>query len=341
MSIKKRVLVIGAGIGGLSAAIHLQNAGYQVEIYEKNTVPGGKMNRLEFDGHSFDVGPTLVMMPSIYREIFEIAGRNPDDYIPMVKLDPMYDVYFNSSTLRSYSISNDLEELHKIFESKGFENSMGLYDYLSSIYRRYQIALEHFITKPFRYKRDFYNPKTLWNALKLKTFDSADQMMSKFIPDKDFQQMLSFQTLYIGVSPKKGPSLYNIIPMIELLYGVWFIKGGMFTMACQMAKLFEELGGVIHYEMPVEEIITKNNKVRGISVLGEEILADYVVCNADFPFAMKNLIKDDSDKGKYNSAKIDSMEYSCSCLVFYWGVEGVYPDLATHTFVVADDLDSN
>ena len=113
----KRVLVIGAGIGGLSAAIRLQNAGYQVEIYEKNAVPGGKMHRLEFDGHSFDVGPTLVMMPSVYREIFEIAGRNPDDYIPMVKLDPMYDVYFNSSPLRSYSISNDLEELHKIFEA--------------------------------------------------------------------------------------------------------------------------------------------------------------------------------------------------------------------------------
>lgn len=93
----KKVLVIGAGIGGLSAAIRLQIAGYEVEIYEKNAVPGGKMHRLEFDGHSFDVGPTLVMMPSIYREIFEIAGRNPDDYIPMVKLKPMYDVYFNSS----------------------------------------------------------------------------------------------------------------------------------------------------------------------------------------------------------------------------------------------------
>lgn len=337
----KRVLVIGAGIAGLSAAIRLQNAGYQVEIYEKNAMPGGKMHRLEFDGHSFDVGPTLVMMPSIYREIFEIVGRNPDDYIPMVKLNPMYDVYFNSSPLRSYSISNDLQELHKIFESKGSENSMGLYDYLSSIYKRYQIALEHFITKPFRHKRDFYNPKVLWNALKLKTFDSADQMMSKFIPDKDFQQMLSFQTLYIGVSPKKGPSLYNIIPMIELLYGVWFIKGGMFTMASQMAKLFEELGGKIYYEMPVEEIITKNNKVKGISVSGQEILADAVICNADFPYAMKNLIKNDSDKGKYHSAKIDSMDYSCSCLVFYWGVEGVYPDLAAHTFVVADDLDSN
>ncbi len=216
----KRVLVIGAGIGRLSAAIRLQSVGYQVEIYEKNTVPGGKMHRLEFDGHSFDVGPTLVMMPSIYKEIFEIAGRNPDDYITMFKLNPMYHVYFNSSPLRFYSLSNDLEELHNIFENKGFVNSSGFFDYLSSIYRRYQIALEHFITRPFRHKRDFYNPKVLWNFLKLKTFDSVDQMMSKFIPDKDLQQMLSFQTLYIGVSPKKGHSLYNIIPMIELLYGV-------------------------------------------------------------------------------------------------------------------------
>ena len=337
----KRVLVIGAGIGGLSAAIRLQNVGYQVEIYEKNAVPGGKMHRLEFEGHSFDVGPTLVMMPSIYREIFEIAGRNPDDYIPMSKLNPMYHVYFNSSPLRFYSLSNDLEELHNIFENKGFVNSRGFYDYLSSIYKRYQIALEHFITRPFRHRRDFYNPKVLWNALKLKTFDSADQMMSKFIPDKDLQQMLSFQTLYIGVSPKKGPSLYNIIPMIELLYGVWFIKGGMFTMATQMAKLFEELGGVIHYDMPVEEIITKNKKVKGISVSGKEILSDYVICNADFPYAMKHLIRDDACKGKYDSAKIDAMDYSCSCLVFYWGVEGVYPELAAHTFVIANDLDSN
>ena len=110
----KRVLVIGAGIGGLSAAIRLQNVGYQVEIYEKNAVPGGKMHRLEFEGHSFDVGPTLVMMPSIYRDIFEIAGRNPDDYIPMSKLNPMYHVYFNSSPLRFYSLSNDLEELYNM-----------------------------------------------------------------------------------------------------------------------------------------------------------------------------------------------------------------------------------
>ncbi len=112
-------------------------------------------------------------------------------------------------------------------------------------------------------------------------------------------------------------------------------------MATQIAKLFEELGGVIHYGMPVEEILTKDKKVKGISALGKEILSDYVICNADFPYAMKHLIRDDACKGKYNSAKIDAMDYSCSCLVFYWGVEGLYPELAAHTFVISDDLDSN
>lgn len=127
----KKVLVIGAGIGGLSAAIRLQHAGYEVEIYEKEGMTGGKMHRIEMQGHSFDVGPTLVMMPSVYREIFELAGRDPDEYIPMVKLDPMYHVYFDSSPMRFYSISNDLEQLHKMFEKKGVENAKGFYDYLS------------------------------------------------------------------------------------------------------------------------------------------------------------------------------------------------------------------
>lgn len=153
--------------------------------------------------------------------------------------------------------------------------------------------------------------------------------------------MLSFQTLYIGVSPKKWPSLYNIIPMIELLYGVWFLKGGMHTMAEQMARLFVELGGTIHYDHPVDEIRVEHQKVRGIVTKGEFIESDYVICNADFPYAMKHLVKDDKARGKYTPEKIDKMDYSCSCLVFYWGVDGVYKDLAAHTFVIAENLDLN
>ncbi|UTC61749.1 phytoene desaturase [Treponema sp. OMZ 787] len=341
----KKVLVVGAGIAGLSAAIRLKHAGYEVEIFEQGAMPGGKMHRIEADGHSFDVGPTLVMMPSVYREIFELAGKNADDYIPMTKLDPMYEVYFKdkdkSKDYRHYVLNSDLVDLMKITEKKGPDNARGFLSYISEIYKRYQIALDHFITRPFRKWSDIYNPFMLLQALKLKTFDSADKMMASFMPDSDLHRMLSFQTLYIGVSPKKGPSLYNIIPMIELLYGVWFIKGGMHTMASQMARLFEELGGKINYNSKVDKILTEGKTVKGLLVGGEKIEAPYVVCNADFPYAMTNLIDDGRVRGKYSPEKINKMDYSCSCLVFYWGVDGTYPELPAHAFVVSEDLDDN
>ncbi len=337
----KKVVVIGAGMGGLSSAIRLQHAGYDVEIYEQESIPGGKMHQLKKDGHTFDVGPTLVMMPEIYREVFTLAGRDPDDYIPMTKLDPMYEVYFKAEPYRHYTLSSDLTELMKLVESKGPENALGFLSYIREIYERYQVALDYFIRRPFRKPSDFNNPFMLRQALKLKTFDSADHMMASFIPDKDIQQMLSFQTLYIGVSPQKGPSLYNIIPMIELLYGVWFIKGGMHTMATGMAKLFEELGGTIHYNSRVEKIHTNGKRVEGIQVGGQMIESPYVVCNADFPYAVKNLLEDPKARGKYTPEKIDAMDYSCSCLVFYWGVDGTFTELATHTFIISEDLTDN
>lgn len=337
----KKVLVVGAGTAGLGAAIRLQHAGYDVEIYEQNDIPGGKMHRIEADGHHFDVGPSIVMMPDVYREVFELAGRDPDDYIPMKKLDPMYDVYFKDESYRRYSISSDLTELTALFESRGPENSRGFLQYLSAIYERFQVAEDHFIKRPFRKRSDMYTPFMLRQALKLKTFDSADKMMARYVPDKDLQRMLSFQTLYIGVSPQNGPSLYNIIPMIELLYGVYFIKGGMHTMAVQMARLFTELGGTIHYNSPAERIVTENGKVKGLMVGGALIAADYVVSNADFPYTITKLIQEPEVRGRYTPEAVDKMDYSCSCLLFYWGVEGEYPELACHSFVIGSDLEDN
>lgn len=364
-------MVVGAGIGGLSAAIRLQHAGYSVEIYEKQSMPGGKMHQIREQGFTFDVGPTLVMMPSIYQDIFRLCDRNPDDYIPMTRLDPMYEVFFEGSPMRHYAINNNLPDLMKLVESKGPENAKGFLDYLSTLYTRYQVAYQHFITRPFRHRRDIYNPYMLVQAMKLKTFDSADHLMAQFMPDQDLQRMLSFQTLYIGVSPTNGPSLYNIIPMIELLYGIWFIKGGMHTMAEQMARLFEEIGGKIHYNANVQRIMTSDDgnqgksgdkasgtaqssgqsevkgiHVRGIEVTGIEVdgrLVDapYVVCNADFPYAMKHLIDSPKVRGKYSPKKIDKMDYSCSCLVFYWGVKGTYDKLSTHNFVISSQYDEN
>lgn len=339
---KKKVIVIGAGVAGLASAIRLQHAGFQVEIHEKEAIAGGKMHRIEKDGFQFDLGPTIVMMPELYREIFELVGRDPDDYIPMERLDPMYSVFFGSGKKGYHEVSSDLVQLMKSFEHASEKDAEGFLKYLQLIYERFLVAKNHFLQRPFRKKMDFYNPSTLYQALKLKTFDSADNFISKYVKNEQLKQMISFQTLYIGVSPYNGPSLYSMIPMIEFFYGVWFIKGGMYTMAKSMEQLFLELGGKISYQSPVEEILIENQVAKGIKVKGKDIYSDYVLCNADFPYALKHLVTDKKSKGKYTDEKIDKMDYSCSCFILYLGMNRKIEEFSTaHSFFFGDDLKEN
>lgn len=341
-NLEKTISVIGAGVAGLASAIRLQHEGYNVTIFEKEKQPGGKMHRIEKDGFTFDLGPTIVMMPDLYKEVFELAGRNPDDYIPMERVDPMYSAFFGEEKEEKFEVSSDLVTLMKSIEEISNEDAEGFLKYLEDIYSRFNVAKDHFLQRPFRESKDFYNPFMIRQALKLKTFDSASHSINKFIKDKRLRQMLSFQTLYIGISPNDGPSLYSIIPMIELLYGIWFIKGGMYTMALAMERLFLELGGKIEYNEEIQEILIEDGKAKGIQTSNEQVLSDYVICNADFPYAMKNLVKNTKAKGKYTDKKIDQMKYSCSCFILYLGMQKKYEEITdVHSFLFSEDLDKN
>jgi len=190
----KKIIVVGAGVSGLAAAVRLQKLGYDVTLYEKEGQPGGKMNQIKENGFTFDVGPTIVMMPEIYREVFEFAGVDPNDYIPMEKVDPMLQLYFAQD--EPLTFSNDLVELTKTLEAISEEDAQGYFAFLADIYKRYVIAKESFITKSFRTWRDFYNPKSLWAGLKLRTFSDAYSSISKFVKDDRLRKSLAFQTLY-------------------------------------------------------------------------------------------------------------------------------------------------
>ena len=335
----KKIIVIGAGVAGLNAAVRLQKLGYEVTLYEKDRQVGGKMNQIKTAGFTFDLGPTIVMMPEIYREVFEFCGKDPDDYIPMKKVDPMLKLYFNKE--EPIEFSNDLIELTKTLENISPEDTQGYFAFLADIYQRYTIAKEAFITKSFRGFWDFYNPKSLWAGIRLRTFSDAYTSISKFVKDDRLRKSLAFQTLYIGVSPYQGPSLYTIIPMIELFYGVYFIEGGMYTLATSLARLFEELGGKIVYETSVDEILIDNKIAKGIRIGKEQVMADAIVCGADFPYAMKELIPDERKRGKYTNKKIAKFEYSCSCFLMYLGLDKKYPEEHLHSIYFAEDFKQN
>lgn len=339
MEVVKKVIVIGAGTAGLAAAVRLQHAGYDVHLYEKNDQVGGKMYQIKEQGFTFDVGPTIVMMPDIYREVFEICGKDPQEYLPMQKIDPMLSLCFPNE--EPFEMSSDLVSLTTLLEGISEEDTQGYFEYLASIYKRYQIAKKAFIMRSFRSFWDFYNPKSLLEGFKLHTFNDAYSSISKFVKDERLRKALAFQTLYIGVSPYNGPSLYTIIPMIELIYGIWFIKGGMYSLASGMERLFIELGGTLHLNTSVEEITLENKKATGIRTKDGQVMSDYVVCNADFPYAMKTLLPNEQQRGKYTDKKIDQMEYSCSCFILYLGLDKKYPVKSLHTIRFAKDFEKN
>ncbi len=334
----KKISVIGSGVAGLTAALRLQHDGYDVTIYEMRKEVGGKMNQIKGKGFTFDLGPTIVMMPQIYYEVLAYTGVNPQDYINYQTLDPMYRITFWDGDIMD--ASTDLTKLMADLESRGDDVAKGYLNYLDKTYEKYLVAKDHFIEKSFRSRLDFYNPKTLIQALKLKTFDSAHHTIKKFVKDEKIQKALAFQTLYIGISPKKGPSIYTIIPMIETLYGVSYSKGGMYSYAKALEKRFKELGGKIEFNAKVHEIIIEGKETKGIKVNNQRIDSDAVVCNADFPYAMNNLIKNPKAKGKYTETYINNLDYSCSVFLMYLGINKKV-DLKVHNLYFGSDFDEN
>ncbi|MGT2667546.1 phytoene desaturase family protein [Streptococcus rifensis] len=335
----KQIAVIGAGVAGLASAIRLQHLGHQVHIYEKNHKPGGKMHQIKEQGFTFDVGPTIVMMKDMYEEVFTFCGRDLKDYMDYGPVDPMLTLHFSKD--EAMPLSTDLTKLIHQLEGISDEDAQGYLAFLADIYKRYLIAKDHFLTRSFRSAWDFYNPRTIYQALRLRTFNDAYSSIAKFVKDDRLRKSLAFQTLYIGISPYQGPSLYSIIPMIELFYGVQYFKGGMHAYAKAMEKLFLELGGQIHYGASVDEIIVEGKKTTGIR-LGETVVpADAIICNADFPHAMVNLLPDEKTRGKYSDKKIAKMEYSCSCFLLYLGVDKEYDLGSLHNIFFAQDFQKN
>jgi len=298
------------------------------------------MGLIELDGFSFDLGPTILMMPHVYKSVFEYCGRNPDDYFQITKLDPIYKVYFNDGSVHEATseLSGLVKELEKISE----QDTQGYLAYLAEIYKRYLVAKDFFITKTFNNAGDLLNPSTIAAAFKLKTFNNAYSMISKFVKNEKLRELLSFQTMYIGISPFNGPSIYTIIPMIELIYGVWFMKGGMRSYVKALERLFIELGGKIHLNSPVRKIVLDGHKVSGIEVNDNLISGDIVLNTADFMYAIKELLPESFQHGRYKKQNINAYEYACSCFMLYIGLnKRSFPGLNVHNLAFAKDFSNN
>lgn len=325
----KKVIIIGAGIGGLCTAVRLLNKGYDVTILEKENMIGGKVNRIETNQFKFDLTASILMTPDIYTDIFKECKKNYKDYLQLIKLEPTYNVNYYDGT--EYKFYSDLRRMTNILENIELGLSTKYTEFLSKSMKKYIVGKTYFLDKPMVKMNEFINIKTLKNLMSIRPLESTDEYISKIINNKKLQEFLVFQSMYIGVNPYENSSIYTLIPAISHTYGLWYIKGGIYQYIKALEKLIYDLGGRIITNINVEEIIVYRNKVKGVKTNKGGFKSDVIICNADYPYAINKLISNDKEK---TINKIKEKEYSCSVFIIYLGLNKKYKNLNVHNIYI-------
>jgi phytoene desaturase len=329
----KRVAIVGAGIGGLAAAIRLAAMGFEIEVFEKNARVGGRVGRLETEGFSFDTGPSLLLMTDTYRELFRFAGRDLDDYVRLIPLDANYRVTFGDGD--TLTIRRTLPEL--IGELERIEPGVTprFYRFLEDACNKYRLGRSEFVERDFEGARDFFGLRNLRLLLKTKALGNYYRQVSKFFRSEKLRQAFSLQTMYLGLSPFEAPSVYSLLPYTELAEdGLWFPEGGMYSLVDAMERLATELGVSFRLNSQAERIVVRKGRARGVVVDGDEIEADAVLANADLPYAYRELLAGSADRD-FRLRGREKLQYTASAFMLYLGVEGKLGNMVHHNFYLS------
>jgi phytoene desaturase len=326
----KSAVVIGAGIGGLATAILLAKKGVDVTIFEKNDIAGGRCGQLIHEGHRFDLGATMLLMPGVYKEVFGALGMDFEKILQPVKLDELYRLYFDDG--KQISFTTDKERMREQLEAIEKGSSGMANKYVEEGYKFYSIASENLIGRNFYSFFEFATIKNVLMLLRLKTYLTHQKYIQRFFRNPHLQMAYTFQNIYVGQSPFDSPAFFSMIPAIEIKEGSFFPKGGIYSVVEALLGEAEKAGVKLVYDREVRSVSVNGSVAKGIILgNGEAVNADIVIANADLPYVYRDLLP---DKGK--AAKFDRMKYSCSAMVFHWGLDKKYPQLAHHNVFLSD-----
>ncbi|MCB0278612.1 MAG: phytoene desaturase [Calditrichaeota bacterium] len=326
----KKAIIIGSGFGGLATGIRLQSAGIDVTIFEKNSAVGGHASQLKKNGFTFDMGPSLITAPSIINSVFESAGKRMEDYINMRYLDPFYRVYFHDKSYIDYSGHADkMKQQMSAFNKNDSLNYDKFTDYTRQLHKA--VIFDGLGSESFNFSKLV---QFLPMAFKLNAFRNCYRMVSQFFSDPRHRFLFSFHSLFIGGNPFRAPSVYLMIPYLEKSAGVWYARGGMYSLVQAFEKLFIDLGGKIQCNSEIKSIEINGNKTIGVRTVDQFHPADIVISNAHFGHTQLDLI-DPAKRRKWTDKRVKSLDYSMSCFLIYMGVKKQYPQLQHHTLVLS------
>ena len=331
MAKKTTAIVIGAGLGGIATAGRLARNGYEVTVVEKNVHGGGRCDQLVKDGHRFDVGPTLFLMPEVFEETYAALGEKMSDHLDLKRIDPTYTVRFDDGT--SLGLTSNLGDMQTQLEAIEPGAFGGFLRYLAEGQQNYRLSLQKFVGRNFYNYLEYFSPANLPLLFKLKALVKHYDNVDHYFKNPRLKAAFTFQNMYLGLSPYDAPATYSLLQYTELAEGIWFPMGGMYRVIESLTAIAERLGVHFMYDAPVERI--EHNGKRATSIVlqdGRKLEADVIVVNADLPYAYRELLKDDGE-----AKKLDKKKFTCSAIMFYWGVDKIYPQLKHHNVWLAGD----
>jgi len=330
MTGNKTAVIIGAGVGGIATAVYLAKSGYDVSVYEKNSSPGGRCGQLIRNGHRFDLGATMLMMPGIYRDIFNSLGIPLFENNDIKPLEDLYKIYFDDNEVLEFSANEEKMEkqLEKI-EPGSFVRSR---KYVKDGYEIFQTGMNKLIGRNFDNLFQFANFRNLGMLIKLKIHISNYRYAKRFFRHPHLRMAYTFQNIYVGQSPFNSPALFSMVPAAELTEGSFFPAGGMYSIVEKLLNAAEDAGVKFYYNKAVTKITVSGNSAESIILDdGSVIYADTFVANADLPYVYRELLTD-----KVKSWKLDRLKYSCSAICYHWGLDKIYPQIAHHSVFLSD-----
>ena len=321
----RHVVVVGAGPGGLAAAVNLAGRGLAVTVVEKEAVPGGRMRGLTLGAageYQLDTGPSILQLPGVLERIVTRAGRRLEDFVTLVPVEPNTRVHFWDGT--HLDTTRDVARLSAELARFGADKPEALRRWLADARGKYALAYEKFIATNAGSAAQYYNPLRLAPTLPYRPWETLHGQLMRFFRDERISYALAYPSKYLGLHPTTCSSVFSVIPYLELAFGVWHVKGGFRELARGLARCAESLGARFRYGAPVERVVVEGGRAVGVVLEGGERLdADAVVVNADLAYAATRLVPPEARAGtRLTDRALDRAKYSCSTFMAYYGVEG-------------------
>jgi phytoene desaturase len=324
-------LVIGAGLAGIATAAHLARSGYQVTVVEKNAAPGGRCGQLVRDGHRYDVGPTMLMMPEMHAETYAALGERMEDHLDLRRIEPSYRLHFDDGA--HLDLTADMHRLRSQAEAIEPGSFAGLLRYLMQGHQAFHLVRQHFLGRDFCSPLDYFNAQNLRLLFRLKALVRHYDNVGDYFQHPHLRAAFTFQNMYLGISPYDAPATYSLVQYSELADGVWSPTGGMYRVPESLVQIAESHGARFEYNAAVKRIQVDGNRATGVVLDdGTRLTADVIVANADLPYVYRHLLPESAV-----ARRLARSRYSCSAFMFCWGVDKTYPQLKTHTVFLASE----